>query len=59
MHELGGIHNILTVKLKGIRPLWKRIISEMSVKMNLKESGLNGMDWIQPIQNGVQLHGLV
>jgi hypothetical protein len=66
MHELGSIHRemryaykILTVKFKRMRPLWKRSISEMSVKMYLKETGLNSMDWIQPTQNRVQLHGLV
>jgi hypothetical protein len=66
MGELCSIHKEMRIayksligKFKEMRPLWRWSIQENSVKMNLKETGLNDKDWIQPTKNRVQWQGRV
>ena len=52
MGEVRGMHRILVGKPQGKRPLGRpRCRWEDNIKMNLKEVGCGGMDWIELVQD--------
>jgi hypothetical protein len=56
MHGEGrSVYRVLVGKLKGKRPLGRpRHRWEDNIKMDLKEIGINGANWIWLDQDGVQ-----
>ena len=52
MGERGGVYRVLVGKPEGKRPLRRpRRRWEDNIKMNLKEVGCGGIDWIELAQN--------
>jgi hypothetical protein len=56
MHgEWRGVYRVLVVRPKGKRPLGRpRHRWEDNIKMDLREIGVNGVNWIQLAQDRVQ-----
>jgi hypothetical protein len=55
MGEERGVYGVLVGRLKGKRPLGRpRHRWEDGIKMDLREIGINGVNWIQLAQDGVQ-----
>jgi hypothetical protein len=55
MGEGRGVYRILVGRPKGKRPLGKpRRRWEANIKMDLREIGIDGANWIQPVQDRVQ-----
>jgi len=54
MEEGRGVHRVLVGRPKGKRPLGRpRCKWEDNIKMDLREMGIHGMNWIQPAQDRV------
>jgi hypothetical protein len=60
MVEGRGVYTVLVGRPKGKRPLGRpRRRWEDSIKMDLREIGIDGANWIQLVQNRVQLRVFV
>jgi hypothetical protein len=52
MGEMRKTHRILVGKLEGKRPLGRPMhIRQDDIRMDLRETGWEGMDWIQLVQD--------
>jgi hypothetical protein len=55
MGEGRGFHRVLIGRPEGKRPLGRpRRTCEDNIKMDLREIGIDGANWIQLVQDGVQ-----
>jgi hypothetical protein len=60
MQEGGGVYRVLVVRPKGERPLGRpRCRWEDNIKMDLREIGINGANWIWLAQDRVQWQAFV
>ena len=60
MGERRGVHRFLVGKHEGKRPLGRsKRIWEDNIKMDLREVGCGGMDWIELAQDRDRWRGLV
>jgi hypothetical protein len=60
MEEGRGVYRVLVERPEGKRPLWKlRRRWEDNIKMDLREIGIDGANWIQLAQDRVQWRDLV
>jgi hypothetical protein len=60
MGEGRGVYGVLVGRTKGKRPLGRpRCRWEDNIKMDLREIGIGGANWIQPIQDRVQWRAFV
>jgi hypothetical protein len=60
MGERGGVYRVLTGRPEGKRPLGRpRRRLEDNIKMDLREIGINGANWIQLAQDRVQWRACV
>jgi hypothetical protein len=60
MGEGRGVYKVLVGRLEGKRPLGRpRCRWEDNIKMDLREIGINGANWIQLAQDSVQLWAFV
>jgi hypothetical protein len=60
MGERRGVYRVLVGKLEGKRPLGRpRRRWEDNIKMDLKEEGCGGMDWIELAQDRDRWRALV
>jgi YD repeat-containing protein len=60
MGEGRGVYRVLVGRPKGKRPVGRpRCRWEDNIKMDLKESGIDGANWIQLAQDGVQWQAFV
>jgi hypothetical protein len=51
----GGVYRVLVGKPKGKRPLGRlRCMWEDNINLDLREIGINGVNWIQLAQDRVQ-----
>jgi hypothetical protein len=55
MREGRGVYRVLVGRPEGKRPLGRpRRRSEENIRMNLRETGIDGADWIEVAQDRVQ-----
>jgi hypothetical protein len=55
-----GVYRVLVGRLEGKRPLGRpRCRWEGNIKMDLREIGIDGVNWIQPAQDRVQWRAYV
>jgi hypothetical protein len=60
MGEGRCVYRVLVGKAEGKRPLGRpRSRWENNIKMDLRETGIDGANWIQLVQNRVQWRALV
>jgi hypothetical protein len=60
MGEGRGVYRVLVGRSEGKRPLGRpRRRWEDNIKMDLREKGIDGVNWIQPVQDRVQWRAFV